>query len=123
MLLWVFMLSGWMPGGEPAVRRLPLEMVARVLGVMGFVSVGFLLFTLLTSNPFERLLPPADGRPRPEPAAAGPGHGHPPADAVHGLRRLRGGLRLCHGGAAVGPLRRRLGALVAALDDRWPGSS
>jgi cytochrome c-type biogenesis protein CcmF len=38
-------------------------MVARVLGVLGFVSVGFLLFVLLTSNPFERLLPPAmDGR-------------------------------------------------------------
>jgi cytochrome c-type biogenesis protein CcmF len=38
-------------------------MVARVLGVMGLVSVGFLLFTLLTSNPFERLLPaPPDGR-------------------------------------------------------------
>jgi cytochrome c-type biogenesis protein CcmF len=34
-------------------------MVARVLGVMGLVSVGFLLFMLLTSNPFDRLLPPA----------------------------------------------------------------
>jgi cytochrome c-type biogenesis protein CcmF len=40
-------------------QRLPLDMVARVLGVMGFVSVGFLLFVLLTSNPFERLLPAA----------------------------------------------------------------
>ena len=38
-------------------------MVARVLGVMGLVSAGFPLFILLTSNPFERLLPAAaDGR-------------------------------------------------------------
>jgi cytochrome c-type biogenesis protein CcmF len=34
--------------------RLPLAMVARVLGTMGFVAVGFLLFILLTSNPFRR---------------------------------------------------------------------
>ena len=46
-----------------ASRHLPDEMVARVLGIMGLVSTGFLLFMLLTSNPFERLLPPAaDGR-------------------------------------------------------------
>ena len=38
-------------------------MVARVLSVMGFIAVGFLAFSLLTSNPFERLLPntPLDG--------------------------------------------------------------
>jgi cytochrome c-type biogenesis protein CcmF len=35
-------------------------MVARVIGVMGLISVGFLLFTLFTSNPFERLLPAAE---------------------------------------------------------------
>ena len=63
MLLWVFMLSGWTLAVSLLSRRLPLPMVARVLGVMGFVSVGFLLFVLLTSNPFERLTPPAlDGR-------------------------------------------------------------
>ena len=63
MLLWVFMLSGWMLAVSLLSRRLPLPMVARVLGVMGFVSVGFLLFVLLTSNPFARLIPPAlDGR-------------------------------------------------------------
>ena len=44
-------------------RHLPDDMVARVLGVMGIVSTGFLLFTLFTSNPFLRLFPaPADGR-------------------------------------------------------------
>ncbi|MEX2366082.1 MAG: heme lyase CcmF/NrfE family subunit, partial [Pseudohongiellaceae bacterium] len=44
-------------------RDLPLDMVARVLSVMGIVGVGFLLFMIFTSNPFDRLLlnPPAEG--------------------------------------------------------------
>ena len=63
MLLWVFMLSLWMLAVSLFSQRLPLDMVARVLGVMGFVSIGFLLFILLTSNPFQRLVPAAlDGR-------------------------------------------------------------
>jgi len=63
MLLWVFMLSGWTLAVSLLSARLPLDMVARVLGVMGLLSVGFLLFILLTSNPFTRLTPPAlDGR-------------------------------------------------------------
>ena len=63
MLLWVFMLSIWTLAVSLKSRNLPDDMVARVLGVMGLVSVGFLLFTLLTSNPFDRLFPvPADGR-------------------------------------------------------------
>ncbi|HZP94214.1 MAG TPA: heme lyase CcmF/NrfE family subunit, partial [Burkholderiales bacterium] len=63
MLLWVLMLSGWMFAVSLASRHLPLAMAARVLGVMALVAVGFLLFMLFTSNPFERLLPPApDGR-------------------------------------------------------------
>jgi cytochrome c-type biogenesis protein CcmF len=63
MLLWVFMLAGWALAVSLLSGRLPLAMVARVLGTMGFVSVGFLLFVLLTSNPFERLSPAAlDGR-------------------------------------------------------------
>jgi cytochrome c-type biogenesis protein CcmF len=63
MLLWVLMLGGWTFAVAVMSRHLPDEMVARVLGVMGLVSVGFLLFMLLTSNPFERLFPPApDGR-------------------------------------------------------------
>ncbi len=63
LLLWVLMLSGWMCAVSLASRHLPLAMVARILGVMALISIGFLLFMLLTSNPFERLLPPApDGR-------------------------------------------------------------
>jgi cytochrome c-type biogenesis protein CcmF len=63
LLLWVLMLCVWTVGVTFFSRHLPDEMVARVLGVMGLVSVGFLLFMLFTSNPFLRLLPvPADGR-------------------------------------------------------------
>jgi cytochrome c-type biogenesis protein CcmF len=63
MLLWMLMLAGWSTAVSLASRHLPDEMIARVLGVMGFVSSGFLLFMLVTSNPFERLLPAApDGR-------------------------------------------------------------
>ena len=63
MMLWVFMLAIWTLAVSLKSRHLPDEMVARVLGVMGLVSFGFLLFLLLTSNPFDRLFPvPADGR-------------------------------------------------------------
>ncbi|HWH46224.1 MAG TPA: heme lyase CcmF/NrfE family subunit [Burkholderiales bacterium] len=63
LLLWVLMLTGWMLAVTLFSRHLPLEMVSRILGVMALISVGFLLFMLLTSNPFERLLPAAaDGR-------------------------------------------------------------
>jgi cytochrome c-type biogenesis protein CcmF len=63
MLLWILMLSVWTFGVTLFSRHLPLEMVARVLGVMGMVSVGFILFILFTSNPFLRQFPaPPDGR-------------------------------------------------------------
>jgi cytochrome c-type biogenesis protein CcmF len=63
LLLWMLMLAGWTVAVGAFSRRMPEEFVARVLGVMGLVSIGFLAFTLFTSNPFERLLPPAaDGR-------------------------------------------------------------
>ncbi len=63
LLLWVLILSGWMTTVAAFSRGLPLVMVARVLSVMGMVAAGFLAFSLLTSNPFERLLPntPLDG--------------------------------------------------------------
>ncbi len=57
LLLWILTLTGW--GQVVALRsdKLPPELGARVLSVLGMVSVGFLLFILVTSNPFERLLP------------------------------------------------------------------
>ena len=63
LLLWVFMLTLWMSAVSLFSRNLPDVMVARILAVMAWISVGFLLFMLATSNPFERLLPAAeDGR-------------------------------------------------------------
>lgn len=59
LLLWVLMLASWSVAVSVFSRRLPDDMVARVLGVMGLVSVGFLLFMLVTSNPFDRMLPGA----------------------------------------------------------------
>ncbi|HEX2566768.1 MAG TPA: heme lyase CcmF/NrfE family subunit [Burkholderiales bacterium] len=63
LLLWTLMLGVWMVAVSLFSAHLPDEMVARVLGVMGFVSAGFLAFMLFTSNPFDRLFPAAaDGR-------------------------------------------------------------
>jgi cytochrome c-type biogenesis protein CcmF len=63
ILLWSLILAGWTLAVSVYSRQLDDRMVARVLGVMGLISCGFLLFTLLTSNPFERLLPAApDGQ-------------------------------------------------------------
>ena len=63
LLLWALMLGLWTVAVTLFSRHLPEAMVARVLSVMGAVSVGFLLFMLLTSNPFDRLFPAAaDGR-------------------------------------------------------------
>ncbi len=63
LLLWILVLSGWTLAVAMFSSGLERAFAARVLGVMGLVSVGFLLFTLFTSNPFERLLPAAaDGR-------------------------------------------------------------
>lgn len=59
LLLWVMLLAGWSVAISVFSSQLPDDMVARVLGVLGLVSVGFLLFLLFTSNPFERLLPAA----------------------------------------------------------------
>jgi cytochrome c-type biogenesis protein CcmF len=60
LLLWVLMQALWTLAVALLSRQLPDHMVARVLGVLGLVSAGFLLFILLTSNPFERLLPGAE---------------------------------------------------------------
>ena len=60
ILLWTLMLAVWTFAVAAFSRHLPERVVARVLGVMGLVSAGFLLFMLLTSNPFERLLPAAE---------------------------------------------------------------
>jgi cytochrome c-type biogenesis protein CcmF len=63
LLLWAWILAAWTLAVAILSRNLPASFASRVMGVLGFVSFGFLLFTIATSNPFERLLPaPADGR-------------------------------------------------------------
>ncbi|MCG7965648.1 MAG: heme lyase CcmF/NrfE family subunit [Candidatus Thiodiazotropha taylori] len=62
LLLWAFLLAAWSVAIAAFSRNLPLEMVSRVLAVMGMVSIGFMLFMLLTSNPFDRTFPvPSEG--------------------------------------------------------------
>jgi cytochrome c-type biogenesis protein CcmF len=63
LLLWMLMLAWWAFAVRVFSGDLPEAMVARVLGTLGLVAFGFLLFILLTSSPFERLLPAAaEGR-------------------------------------------------------------
>ncbi len=63
LLLWMLMLAGWTFAVSIFSKNLPLEVIARVLAVMGLIAIGFLLFMLVTSNPFERLIPAAvEGR-------------------------------------------------------------
>jgi len=63
LLLWAVILAVWTGAVTLFSRSVPHVMLARVVGVMGMVSVGFLLFMLLTSNPFDRLAnPPLEGR-------------------------------------------------------------
>ncbi len=62
LLLWIVILNIWTVAVAAFSRRLPDALIARVLGVLGFIAFGFLLFTILTSNPFARHLPAlADG--------------------------------------------------------------
>ncbi|PCJ23114.1 MAG: heme lyase NrfEFG subunit NrfE [SAR86 cluster bacterium] len=62
-LLWTFMMSGWMFAVAIFSKSMPLDFVARVLGVLGILTAAYILFMLATSNPFTRIvpLPPVDG--------------------------------------------------------------
>jgi cytochrome c-type biogenesis protein CcmF len=59
LLMWILLLAGWTAAVAKFTSDVPERLVARVIGVLGLLSVGFLLFALLTSNPFERLIPAA----------------------------------------------------------------
>ena len=59
LLLWIVLLAAWTVAVARFSSELPQAFGARVIGVLGFLSVGFLLFALLTSNPFDRLIPAA----------------------------------------------------------------
>ncbi len=57
LLLWALILAGWTAAVALFSQALPLVLRARILSILGAISVGFALFLLYTSNPFERLLP------------------------------------------------------------------
>jgi cytochrome c-type biogenesis protein CcmF len=63
LLLWALVLCGWTLAVAAFSKQLPLEVLARVLSVMGIVGIGFLSFMIITSNPFSRNLPgvPSEG--------------------------------------------------------------
>jgi cytochrome c-type biogenesis protein CcmF len=64
LLFWVFSLTCWAALVARFSKKIDRQFIAQVLSVMGMIAVGFIAFTLLTSNPFERLLPnfPLEGR-------------------------------------------------------------
>jgi cytochrome c-type biogenesis protein CcmF len=59
LLMWILILAAWTLAVAKYSSDIPQLLISRVIGVMGLLSVGFLLFALLTSNPFERLIPAA----------------------------------------------------------------
>ena len=59
ILLWCFMMAGWTLAVAVFSKHLPIKMISRILGVLGLLNIGVLLFTLLTSNPLDRMLPAA----------------------------------------------------------------
>ncbi|MDY0954097.1 heme lyase CcmF/NrfE family subunit [Stenotrophomonas rhizophila] len=62
LLLWALVLALWNAAVARWSRQLPMQVLARVLGVLGVISIGFLAFLIFTSNPFARLLPaPLEG--------------------------------------------------------------
>lgn len=108
LLLWVLILNFWTLAVALLSRRLPEVFVARVLGVLGLVSVGFLAFSVLTSNPFIRALPaPANGMDL-NPVLQDPGLViHPPM------------LYMGYVGFSVAFAFAIAALLGGALDDRW----
>ncbi len=63
LLLWCMLMALWTVAAVWFSRNLPRVFVSRAIGILGVISAGFILFTLLTSNPFERIFPiPAEGR-------------------------------------------------------------
>ncbi|ARU65368.1 c-type cytochrome biogenesis protein CcmF [Histophilus somni] len=64
LLLWIWLLTLWSAAVAFLSKQLPQEAVARVLAIMGIITIGFLLFVMFTSNPFDRTFPdfPVEGR-------------------------------------------------------------
>ena len=124
ILLWSLMLAGWTAAVAAFGRALSNQVRSRVLGVLALIAIGFLGFTLLTSNPFDRTFPPPAEGSDLNPLLQDPGTGDPSADALHGLRRL---LRVAFAFAIAALIGGRVDAAVDALgptlDQRGLGRS
>ncbi|STI74942.1 cytochrome C-type biogenesis protein [Escherichia coli] len=117
LLLWVLLMSGWTFAVAIFSQRIPLDIVARVLAIMGMVSVGFLLFILFTSNPFSRTLPnfPIEGRDL-NPLLQESGADLPSASALYGVRGFLGGVCFCHCFFVVRASGQHLCAFYSSVD-------
>ncbi|MDP9199322.1 MAG: heme lyase CcmF/NrfE family subunit [Pseudomonadota bacterium] len=63
LLLWALCLAAWSLAVTAFSTSLDAPFRSRVVGILGLISIGFQLFMLTTSNPFERLVPAAaDGQ-------------------------------------------------------------
>jgi len=79
LLMWILILAGWTLAVARFSSGLPAAFSARVIGVLGLLSIGFLLFAILTSNPFTRLVPAASDGADLNPLLQDPGLAiHPP---------------------------------------------
>ena len=62
LLLWIMILCIWTSAVAIFSKQLPDKVIARVLAVMGMISLGFIAFTIFTSDPFTRVFPiPPEG--------------------------------------------------------------
>jgi len=116
LLLWILILSIWSVAVAAFSRQLPLSFSSRVLGVMGLISGGFMLFTLWTSNPFLRLMPAASDGADLNPVLQDFALAIHPPMPLHRLRGVLGGLRVRHRRDARGTPRSDLGQVDPALD-------
>ena len=96
-------------------RQASEDFRARVIGVMGFVSIGFLLFMMLTSNPFDRLIPPSPHGRDLNPLLQGPGADRA-SQCSYGVRRSRGAVRIRNSRSPGWSLGCRLDSLDPPLD-------
>ena len=118
LLLWVTILSAWTATVAFFSRNIPADMIARVLGVMGLISIGFLSFLLFTSNPFVRWIPaPSDGNDL-NPLLQDPGMAIHPPHAVYGVRRVQCRVRLLSGRHDQRSAGHGVGKMDKTMDNR-----
>ena len=118
MVLWILILGAYsaaMAMTQPTGPEYGTRLASRALGVQALVAIAFLFFILLTSDPFERVLPAAVRRHRPQSAVAGSRPRVPSAAALSRLCRPFGRVLICGGSAARFAQRCDVGARGAPV--------